>query len=43
MQSDYGAVREIEIDMQFAKENESYQMPDPNQYGRFNKPLRFSV
>uniref|UniRef100_A0A8R1XZS4 Winged helix-turn-helix domain-containing protein n=1 Tax=Onchocerca volvulus TaxID=6282 RepID=A0A8R1XZS4_ONCVO len=32
MQSNYGALREIEIDMQFAKENETYQMPDPKQY-----------
>ncbi|VDK68062.1 unnamed protein product [Litomosoides sigmodontis] len=32
MQNDYGAVREIEIDMQFAKENEAYKMPDPKQY-----------
>ncbi|MCP9259482.1 hypothetical protein DINM_002426 [Dirofilaria immitis] len=31
-QSDYGALQEIEIDMQFAKENETYQMPDPKQY-----------
>lgn len=37
MQNDYDALREIEIDMQFAKENETYQMPDPKQYGRFNK------
>uniref|UniRef100_A0A0R3RT31 SAM_MT_ERG6_SMT domain-containing protein n=1 Tax=Elaeophora elaphi TaxID=1147741 RepID=A0A0R3RT31_9BILA len=32
MQNDYGALQEIEIDMQFAKENETYQMPDPKQY-----------
>ncbi|VDM22919.1 unnamed protein product [Wuchereria bancrofti] len=32
MQNNYGSLREIEIDMQFAKENETYQMPDPKQY-----------
>ncbi|VDO20074.1 Uncharacterized protein BM_BM4648 [Brugia malayi] len=32
MQNSYGSLREIEIDMQFAKENETYQMPDPKQY-----------
>uniref|UniRef100_A0A915PWD2 Nucleoside phosphorylase domain-containing protein n=1 Tax=Setaria digitata TaxID=48799 RepID=A0A915PWD2_9BILA len=32
MQSGYGTLREIEIDMQFAKENEAYQMPDPKEY-----------
>ncbi|EFO27506.2 hypothetical protein LOAG_00970 [Loa loa] len=32
MQNDYVALREIEIDMQFAKEDETYQMPDPKQY-----------
>lgn len=41
MQSDYGALREIEIDMQFAKENETYQMPDPKQYGKFHKSRGF--
>lgn len=36
MQGGYGTVREVEIDMQFAKENETYQMPDPKEYGNFN-------
>ncbi|VDM07135.1 unnamed protein product [Wuchereria bancrofti] len=38
MQNNYGSLREIEIDMQFAKENETYQMPDPKQYGKFYTP-----
>uniref|UniRef100_A0A183CZH7 PNP_UDP_1 domain-containing protein n=1 Tax=Gongylonema pulchrum TaxID=637853 RepID=A0A183CZH7_9BILA len=32
MQTGYGTMREVEIDMQFAKENETYQMPDPKEY-----------
>ncbi|VDN06584.1 unnamed protein product [Thelazia callipaeda] len=34
MQGGYEMLREIEIVMQFAKENETYQMPDPNEYGK---------
>lgn len=43
VQSGYSALREIEIDMQFAKENETYQMPDPKQYGRFHKKSFLAV
>lgn len=33
LQSGYNTLREVEIDIRFAKDGEIYNMPDPKDYG----------